>query len=231
MKVVVSLLDDFLSLVYPRICMACGNSLYKYEKCICTFCSYHLPKTNFHLEKDNPVSKLFWGKVNIHAATSLYYFNKGGKVQQLMHQLKYKGQKDIGLYIGTSYGKELLKSDLFNTVEYVIPVPLHPKKIKQRGYNQSELIAQGISQSMNIPLDIKTLIKINETKTQTHKSRFSRWENVKEVFELKEYHHLTNKHIMLVDDVITTGSTIESCIIQLLKVPGIKISIATMACA
>ena len=226
-----SIFDDFLSLIYPRICMSCGKSLYKYEECICTFCHYHLPKTNFHLEEDNPVTRIFWGKAKIHSAASMYFFYKGGRVQQLMHQLKYKGHKEIGIYLGCLYGKELSKVPLFNTSEYIIPVPVHSKKQKKRGYNQSEIIAMGLSQSMNIPVDIKTLLKIKQTETQTKRSRFNRWENVKEVFELKHYDHLVNKHVLLVDDVITTGSTLESCIINLLKVPGIKISIVSMAYA
>ncbi len=211
--------------------MACGRSLFKYEECVCTFCLYHLPKTNFHLEEDNPVSRLFWGKAKICSAASMFYFYKGGRVQHLMHQLKYKEHKEIGIYLGKLYGKELSKTPLFNTSEYIIPVPMHPKKQKKRGYNQSEIIAMGLSQSMNIPVDIKTLVKTTKTETQTKRSRFNRWENVKEVFELKEHDHLVNKHILLVDDVITTGSTLESCVINLLKIQGIKISIASMACA
>lgn len=226
-----SLFEDFLSLIYPRICMSCGKSLFKYEHCICTFCMYHLPRTNFHLEEDNAVSRLFWGKAPVHSAASLFFFYKGGRVQQLMHQLKYKGQKDIGIFLGKLYGKELLKSPLFNTVKYIVPVPMHPKKEKIRGYNQSEIFACGLSQSMKIPVDTKTLIKTTKTETQTKKSRFSRWENVKEVFEMKDYDHFANKHVLLVDDVITTGSTLESCILNLLKVHGIKISVASLAYA
>jgi ComF family protein len=231
MNMLVSAFDDFLSLVYPHVCMACGKSLFKYEKCICTFCLYHLPRTNFHLEKENPVTMLFWGKAEVHSAASLFYFYKGGRVQQLMHQLKYKGQKDIGLYIGNLYGKELSKTALFNTAECIIPVPMHPKKQKKRGYNQSELIARGLSESMEIPVDTKTLVKTMKTETQTRRSRFSRWENVKEVFELKDHQHLAGKHVLLVDDVITTGSTLESCLLHLSKVPGIKVSVVSMACA
>ena len=211
--------------------MSCGKSLFKYENCICTFCLYHLPKTNFHKEEDNFVSRLFWGKALLHSATSMYYFNKGGKVQHLIHQLKYKERKEIGIYLGSLYGKELIKAPLFNTADYIIPVPMHPKKEKIRGYNQSEMFANGLALSMKIPVDTKTLIKSSKTETQTKKSRFNRWENVKEVFELNDYNHLINKHILLVDDVITTGSTIESCIINLLKIPGAKISVASMACA
>jgi ComF family protein len=226
----VSIFQDFISLIYPRICYACGKSLYKYEKCLCTYCNYHLPKTNFHLDQDNSVSKLFWGKVNIFSAAAFYYYNKGTKVQHLIHQLKYKGHKEIGVYIGNIYGKELKKSVLFETVDVVIPVPLHPKKKMKRGFNQSEVFAAGLAEGMNILMDVKTLQRIYASETQTRKSRFARWENVKEIFSLKEPETLENKHILLVDDVITTGSTIEACAQILSAIPGIKISIAAIAC-
>jgi ComF family protein len=226
----VSIFQDFISLIYPRICYACGKSLYKYEKCLCTYCNYHLPKTNFHLDQDNPVSKLFWGKVNIFSAAAFYYYNKGTKVQHLIHQLKYKGHKEIGVYIGTIYGKELKKSVLFETVDVVIPVPLHPKKKIKRGFNQSEVFAAGLAEGMNILMDVKTLQRTYASETQTRKSRFARWENVKEIFALKDPETLENKHILLVDDVITTGSTIEACAQMLSAIPGIKISIAAIAC-
>jgi len=211
--------------------MACGKSLLTYENCICTFCLYHLPKTNFHLSEDNPVIRLFWGKTEVYSAAAMYFFHKKGRIQKLMHQLKYKGKKEIGIFLGNMYGKELEATPLFKTVEVIIPVPMHPKKEKMRGYNQSEIIATGLSQSMNAMVDTKTLIKTVKTETQTKKSRFSRWENVKEVFEIRNYEHLANKHVLLVDDVITTGSTLESCILNLSKVPGIKISVASVAYA
>jgi len=190
-----------------------------------------MPKTNFHLDKENHITQMFWGRVVIHSAASYYFFSKGSNVQHMIHQLKYKGQKDIGLHIGSLYGKELSKSPFFNTVECIIPVPMHHKKQIKRGYNQSEIIAKGIAQSMNVEVDTGTLIKTTKTESQTKKSKFNRWENVKEVFELRNPDHLQNKHILLVDDVITTGATIESCINNLAKIPGIKISIATLACA
>lgn len=231
MKTITSFFNDFISLFYPRACMACGKNLMRYENCICTFCLYHLPRTNFHGEKENPVTKLFWGKINIEAAAACFYFYKKGKVQQLMHQLKYKGHKEIGSFIGRLYGKELLQIPAFNSVNYIIPVPLHPKKEKIRGYNQSEMFALGLSESMKVPVDTHSLIKSTSTETQTKKSRFSRWENVKEVFTLQNTERFKNKHILLVDDVITTGATIESCVIKLQQSEGIKISIASMAYA
>lgn len=211
--------------------MACGKSLLKNEECICTFCLFQLPKTNFHFDQDNPINRIFWGKVPVESAASFYFFTKGGKIQRLMHNMKYKGQKEIGTYIGNLYGKELMTSPLFNNMDYIIPVPMHPVKQKKRGYNQSEYFAMGLSQTMNIPVDTKTLVKTTKTESQTKKSRFGRWENVKEVFEIRDHAHLSNKNILLVDDVITTGATLESCINQLMKVGGIKISIASLACA
>ena len=211
--------------------MACGKSLYKYEECICLYCRYHLPRTNFHNDAENPVSKLFWGKVPVHSAAAYYYFQKGGKVQHLIHQLKYKERREVGICIGELYGKDLSSSSLFNKVDVIIPVPLHPKKLRIRGYNQSEMFAEGLSRSMKIPINTSVLIKTTATETQTRKSRFSRWENVKEVFHLENTVILENKHVLLVDDVITTGSTIESCINMLLEIPGIKVSVAAMACA
>ena len=226
-----SLFDDFISLIYPRICLSCGNSLYKNEECICTKCLYHLPKTNFHNEKDNPITQIFWGRVKIESAAAYYFFSKGGNVQHLIHQLKYKGHKEIGIYIGKLYGLELKESDLFKNIDVVIPVPLHWKKFKKRGYNQSEQFAKGLSQTMEIDVDSNTLYRKIASETQTKKSRFNRWENVKEIFEIKNVDNLKGKHILLVDDVITTGSTLESCANALLKIPEIKISVAAIACA
>ncbi len=223
--------DDFISLIYPHVCMACGRSLFKYEECICLYCRYHLPKSNFHNEAINPVSKLFWGKVNVHSAAAYYLFQKGGKVQHLIHQLKYKERSEVGVYIGELYGKDLIKSELFNTVDCIIPVPLHPKKQVKRGYNQSEMFANGLAASMNVSVNISSLTKSTATETQTRKSRFSRWENVKEVFVLNQAETLENKHILLVDDVITTGSTIESCVQKLNTIKGVKVSVVAMAYA
>ncbi len=226
-----SIFDDFISLVYPRVCMACGNNLYKHEEVICTLCLYHLPKTNFHLEKDNPISKLFWGRVNIETAAACYYFNKGDNLQHLIHKFKYKRQKEIGAFIGKIYGIELKKSPLFSNVDIVVPVPLHPRKEKKRGYNQSEIFGKAIAESMNAVLYADVLYRTTASETQTKKSRYRRWENVKEIFALKNQELLRGKHVLLVDDVITTGATIEACAQILSQIPDIKISIVTMACA
>ncbi len=223
------MLNDFLSLLFPRVCCACGKSLLKHEDCICAYCHYHLPKTDFHLQADNPVMKLFWGRTNIHAASSMFLFNKGSKVQHLIHQLKYKGKKEIGTSLGKQYGKELKAAPLFSDATIVIPVPLHIKKLKKRGYNQSEAFAQGLAQSMNVDSGENILIRSYASQTQTKKSRFERWKNVEEIFKVAEPEKIEGKHILLVDDVVTTGSTLEACANTMLEVPGTKVSVATIA--
>ena len=223
------MLNDFLSLIFPKVCAACGKSLFKTEESICTYCLYHLPKTNFHLYGDNPVVKLFWGRTGIHSASSLYSFSKGSKVQHLIHQLKYRGKKEIGNTLGKHYGKELKMSPLFSTANVVIPVPLHIQKLKKRGYNQSETFAQGIAEAMNAESSSEILIRTFSSETQTKKSRFARWKNVEEIFKVTAPEKLEGKHVLLVDDVITTGSTLEACANKILEVPNVKVSVATIA--
>jgi ComF family protein len=222
---------DFLSLFYPNNCFACGNNLFRNERVICLSCLFHLPKTNYHKEKENPISKIFWGRTRIETATACYFFVKASKIQHLVHQFKYKGKKEIGIYIGELYGKELITSTFYQDIDVIIPVPLHPEKIKVRGYNQSEMFAIGLSSSMNIPYDINSLVRIYASETQTKKTRFKRWENVKEIFDLNLPDKLENKHILLIDDVITTGATLEACANLLNSIKGVRISIASIAVA
>lgn len=219
--------DDFLSLIFPKVCYACGKSLFKKEECVCTYCHYHLPRTNFHMDPANPVLKLFWGRVDIRAASSMYLFNKGGKVQKLIHQLKYRGKKEIGVSLGKYYGKDLRKSDAFAKVEVVMPVPLHLQKLKKRGYNQSEMFAQGLAESLEVKHDTSTLVRTKVSQTQTKKSRFDRWKNVEEIFHITDPEKIRGKHILLVDDVVTTGSTLEACAAKILEVSGTTVSVAT----
>ena len=223
--------DDFLGLVFPRICIGCGNSLWKHENVLCDSCCYHLPRTNFHLQTDNPAHKIFWGRVDILSATSFLLFNKGSKVQNLIHALKYKGRKDIGIFLGEEFGKILKACSPFSSSGIIIPVPLHRKKYLKRGYNQSEQLAIGLSSSMGIPYISQCLLRKSETETQTHKSRFLRWENVKDIFLVKNPGKIAGQQILLVDDVITTGATLESCISILSPIPGVSISVATIAFA
>lgn len=231
MKLRSGYLADFIALLFPQLCAACGESLVANEELICTDCVYNLPLTNFHLQPDNIVAQQFWGKINLETAYSLYYFAKGGKVQSLMHHFKYNGMHRIGNLLGKIAGEQLSKNDLFKTVDFIIPVPLHKSRLKQRGYNQSACFAEGLAQKLNCIVEENNLIRTRATETQTHRSRFARFENMQEVFSVKYPERLIDKHVLLVDDIITTGSTLEACAIQLLAVTGVKLSIATIAYA
>ncbi|HRG36997.1 MAG TPA: ComF family protein [Bacteroidia bacterium] len=223
--------SDFISLFFPTLCYSCGERLFKNENSICTHCQYHLPKTDFHLSNDNPVAKIFWGRINLAAATAYFFFNKGGHVQQLIHQLKYKGVKHLAFDIGKLYGNELKNASHFKDIDLIIPVPLHKKRQRKRGYNQSAYFAEGLSSSMHTAMDTTILFRTFASETQTKKSRFTRWKNVENIFYTKNEQLIFNKHILLVDDVVTTGATLEACAQALLKIEGVRISIATIAFA
>lgn len=222
-------MNDFISLVYPRICTCCGNSLWKGEEVICTLCEYRLPKTWYHLEHDNPVSRIFWGRARVESATAYLHFNKGNMVQHLIHHLKYKERKDVGVWLGSHYGTYLKSSPLFRSAEAIIPVPLHRKKQLTRGYNQSEQFGMGLAKSMKLPLEVQTLCRNSVSETQTRKRRYKRWENVSGIFEVRNPEKLAGRHLLLVDDVITTGATLEACVQTLSSIPDVRISIATIA--
>lgn len=183
------------------------------------------------MHENNPISRIFWGRVKIHTATSFLFFNKGGHVQNLIHQFKYNGKIKTGNYLGELFGNDLMKSSLFNNIELICPVPLHKKKLHKRGFNQSEIIAEGISKVMQIPICANTLHRLEHTETQTKKARYTRWENVRGKFGIINQEKLIGKHILLVDDVLTTGATLESCSQALLDVPETTVSIATLAYA
>jgi ComF family protein len=188
-----------------------------------------LPKTNFHKDKDNPVNKVFWGRVDVEMATSFYLFSKKSKVQNLLYGLKYKGVKEVGIVLGELFGFELKESIFYRDIDFIIPVPLHKNKLKKRGYNQSEWIANGLSKSMKVPVKLDSLYRKSDSETQTKKSRYKRWENVGEIFGLAN-NDLEGKRILLVDDVVTTGATIEACA-QLLVEQNCKVLVATIAYA
>lgn len=223
--------NDFISLVFPVSCTACKRVLVGQEEHLCTFCRYNLPYTNFHLRENNPVEKSFWGRVPMRACASFLYFTKEGRVQEMLHQLKYHGNQQIGIELGKMYGIELKRSPIFNSVDLIIPVPLHPIKLSKRGYNQSEIFAHGLSQSMNIPINTNSLIKSDNNGSQTKLGRYLRWKNVESAFAITNEEQLKNKHILLVDDVVTTGSTIESCANKILSIQGTSVSLATIAIA
>ena len=222
---------DFFNLLYPDLCVVCGENLLKNEQYICLSCLNDIPKTNYHLLADNPIEKRFWGKVPIFRATAFFYFQKGSSFQKLMHALKYKGNKEIGEKIGKYAAIDLLESIDFKSIDVIIPVPLHPSKYKKRGYNQSEWIGKGLSEILEKPQNTTTLIRKRENTTQTKKSVFERFENTEGIFDCSDKTTLIGKHVLLIDDVLTTGSTLEACIQALLQIKGIKVSIFTLAVA
>ena len=225
------MLQDFLALIYPRNCVACGNSLYKHEEQLCNYCYTHLPKSNFHKHEKNPVATLFYGRTPLLLASSFYVFQKKGNIQKVLHAIKYKHNKDLAVLVGKWYAEDLKSSNIISKADFIIPVPLHHKKFKIRGYNQSEEFAGGLSEGLKIPLNTSVLKRKEFTQTQTKKSKYERWENVEDVFELIIPETFEKKHIIIVDDVITTGATIEACCQLLQQIEGVKISVLSIAYA
>ena len=225
------LLYYLTELIFPRLCVTCGDKLIEQEKWICLHCMHHIPRTNFHLYPENPVAQLFYGRARIEFATSFFFFTKGSKYQSLIHNLKYKGMKELGAEMGKHFAIDLLQSDDFSSIDLICPVPLHPQREKKRGYNQSWWIALGMANQMQKPVSLGNLIRVTATETQTRKTRFERWQNVEGIFDLKDPQAYCGKHILLVDDVVTTGATIEACAQTILSKTDARVSIATLATA
>jgi len=226
-----SILTGFSHLFYPRVCAVCNTDLIEVERVICLSCLYKMPLTRFWDDPDNPVAQTFWGRVEIENACAYFFFAKGSKYRPLLHQLKYKGKPEVGVELGLIFGQTLAKSHLYKGIDYTIPVPLHPKKFRIRGYNQAEAIAQGIAKGLGTGMVTNQLVRKEFTETQTRKSRVERVRNVADAFELKNGNELKGKHLLLVDDVITTGATLEACAAKLLTIDGCKVSIGTLAYA
>lgn len=224
-------LRSAFNLVFPRLCLACGQDTIPEQDIICIPCNYHLAKTSQHLYKENQFTDRFWGRLDLHAAGAYLYFSKQGRTQQLLHKLKYLGQWQVGLKLGQNYGRELRKAPLFREIDLILPVPLHARRLKKRGYNQSDYFAQGLSEEMDVPWSSNLIIRSLATVTQTKKSRMERFANVEHAFELPKPEALKGKHILLVDDVLTTGATLEAVGLKLLEAGISKLSIATLAMA
>jgi ComF family protein len=201
------------------------------ENLICTECYIVIPRSNYHLEEDNPVAQLFWGRCPIERAAAFSYYNKGSRIKNLIHNLKYKGIKEIGYELGRIYGLSLKSSGFTSDMDLIIPVPLHPAKKQIRGFNQSEIISMGIADVTGLPVDLKSLSRSALSATQTNRSRYERWTNVEGIFQVNDYQAIKGMHVLLVDDVITTGSTIESCTNELLRINGVKVSVVALAFA
>ncbi|MES3019780.1 MAG: ComF family protein [Bacteroidota bacterium] len=231
MRFSINYVHDFFALFFPDLCAGCGNNLFNNEQVICTNCIYHLPVTNFHSDPSNRLAKQLWGRFAFTQASSFVYFRKGGRVQNIMHQLKYNKRPEAGFRMGQLYGQVLKSSDKWSKPDVIIPVPLHPAKLKKREYNQSEVIANGLASVLLIPVVPDNLVRKENTETQTKKSRFARYENLNSAFECRDHGAFNKKHVLIVDDVMTTGATLEACSIELLKLEGVTISIITIAFA
>lgn len=222
------ILVDFVSLLYPRYCFACKDGLMKGEENICSRCMLEFPRTQFHLEPENALYTRLNGRIRLNSAFAFFFFRKGGRLQQLLHALKYSNHPELGEMIGEVYGQELQQAGFDQKFNVIVPVPLHPTRKRQRGYNQSEEFAKGLSKSLNIPF-ADALMRTIKTETQTRKTKLSRWQNVSEVFQVNDLKQIQNRHVLLVDDVITTGATIEACAQTLLESGAFSISIGSIA--
>lgn len=223
--------NDTLHLLYPHICMGCGSDILARESQLCARCFVNLPVTGFSRYANNPIEKYFWGRIPVTAAHAHFYFGKGLVVQQLIHQLKYKNNKAVGIFLGELMGRELADSIRFHGIDALIPLPLFPDKERKRGYNQAAIICNGMSSVMNVPVITGNLIRRRYTETQTKKHRVERWENVDGSFEVKDPTLFKNKHLLLVDDVVTTGATLEAAGNVLVNDNTVKLSIAAVATA
>ncbi len=226
-----SLLQDTLHLFYPHVCIGCGSDILPETNLLCLHCISCLPHTHHAEHENNPVEKVFWGRMPVVAAHSEFYYAKESLVQNLIHELKYKSNQAVGVYLGELVGNSLMNSHRFKNIDYLVPMPLFPDKERKRGYNQAAVICEGMSANMNVPVLLNTVLRKRFTETQTKKHRTERWENVEDSFIVNDSSLLVNKHVLLVDDVITTGASLEACGMALLKVPGVRLSIATLSMA
>ncbi|MBP1639692.1 MAG: phosphoribosyltransferase [Bacteroidetes bacterium] len=225
------LLQHLIHLIFPNLCLVCNENLVGGEESVCFSCLSKLPYTDFHLHSANEVEKRFWGKFPVEHATSLYHYKKATAGQYLLHALKYKGEKQVGTLLGRQLGLHLSQSPFYQDIDLIVPVPLHPKKYRKRGYNQSECICDGIADVLQAPVDATNLVRLIENPTQTRKGVYERWENTKGIFGLVDASVFAGKHILLVDDVLTTGSTLEACAQAILEAPNARISVVTLALA
>lgn len=224
-------INSLIHLAFPHLCAGCGSDILTREHLLCLDCLSSLPQTSFHLHPNNPVEKLFWGRLPLTSATAQYYFTKQSVMQRLMHELKYKGNKEAGWYLGRLMGQQLHASNRFRQIDALIPLPLFPTKEHQRGYNQATLLCEGISRETGKPVLKNAVARTQHTESQTKKTRVERWQNMEGRFEVHDAGAIQGKHLLLVDDVVTTGATLEACGQELLQAPDVRLSIATLCFA
>ncbi|MEO7308778.1 MAG: phosphoribosyltransferase family protein [Chitinophagaceae bacterium] len=223
--------NDFVSLIYPQTCAGCGSDRLDKDQLICWSCITRLPLTGFEKYADNLVADLFTGRIPVARSTGFLFFGKDSLVQHLIYRVKYKGNIQLGFALGTMMGNAIVEAGWWDSIDTIVPLPLNKRKQEKRGFNQAEILADGIGSAMNKPVETVAVVRSKFTDTQTRKSRGERWQNVADVFDLVNNHALDNKRVLLVDDVVTTGATLEACAQVLLKIPGLTLSIATLAFA
>lgn len=217
---------------YPNLCLCCGEPLPGIDLWCCLKCQAELPYTDHHRFRENAFTERMWGRVPLESGMALFHFVKGGRVQRLIHQLKYEGKRDIGYRLGMLYGNKLLEQAPWSDFpQAIVPVPLHPRKAHRRGYNQAEIFGQGLRDALEIPLWPKVLKRVHAQESQTKKGRLERMGSVVEAFSLDQETRITGRHLLLIDDVLTTGATLDACAQQLLRARGVRISMATIALA
>jgi len=220
--------ESLLHLAFPHVCEGCGSDVVDVHHELCLKCLSSLPETNFHLHANNPIEKIFWGRLPVTHASAQYYFTKESLMQHLMHQLKYRSNKELGIYLGERMGHALVVSNRFSSIDALIPLPLFPLKEKKRGYNQATVLCEGIASVLQKPILKDVIIRTTYTDSQTKKNRVQRWQNMEGRFELVNKNAIEGKHVLLIDDVITTGATLEACGAELLKAPNTQLSVATL---
>lgn len=228
MPLLTDIKEALLHLVFPHVCAGCGSDVLPTEQALCLRCLDALPQTRFQEHAGNPVEKIFWGRLPLVAATAQYYFTKESGMQRLMHQFKYRGNKELGIFLGRQMGKSLIETSRFSTIDALVPLPLFNAKERKRGFNQATVLCEGIADVLQKPLFKNNVIRTAHTESQTKKNRMERWQNMEGRFDVMKAHNLSGKHLLLVDDVVTTGATLEACGRALLEVAGVRLSIATL---
>ena len=223
--------NSFLDILFPRICPVCNNVLLSHEKHICTKCHIDIPRTRYHMQDFNAMEQLFAGKTPIEKAVGYFFYEKGNPYSNILHDIKYRNKPQLGQHVAKLFAQELISQDIFKDIDCIIPVPLHHRKKTQRGYNQSEYIAKGFSEVFDIPVYNDIIVAHKSHESQTNKGIYERWLNTQNIFSAHDTQAIENKHVLIVDDVVTTGATLLSAALTIASVPGIKISLATLGVA
>ncbi len=228
MQLITQIKESLSQLIFPHVCEGCGSDIIDSNQMLCLRCLSSLPQTNFHLHGNNPIEKLFWGRLPVTYATAQYYFTKESMMQHLIQQFKYRANKELGLSLGKLIGNSLMQSNRFLSIDALVPLPLHEAKERRRGFNQATILCNGIAEVMGKPVLKNAVIRNTPTESQTKKNRVERWQNMDRRFELVNENQISGKHVLLVDDVVTTGATLEACGRELLKANNTQLSIATL---